>query len=178
MPYPKPLLSPTGMRRALDRIAHEIAEKNLSSAEVVIVGIQKGGTHLATRLHAILEKIWGHAVPFGLIDVNMHRDDHSQRLPQNIQPTSIPFDVTGKVVVLVDDVLFSGRTVRAALDAITDLGRPRSIQLAVLVDRGNRELPIKADFVGKDVPTALEERIEVRFKEDGVEEDAVTLIKP
>lgn len=178
MPTTKPLLSATGVRRALDRIGHEIAEKNLSSQEVVIVGIQKGGTHLAGRIQAVLEKIWGHPVPFGLLDVSMHRDDHSQRLPQNIQPTSIPFDVTGKVVLLVDDVLFSGRTVRAALDAITDLGRPKAIQLAVLVDRGNRELPIKADFVGKDLPTALEERIEVRFKEDGATEDAVLLNKP
>jgi pyrimidine operon attenuation protein/uracil phosphoribosyltransferase len=165
------------MRHALERIAHEIAEKNLASEEVAIVGIQKGGIHLAGRLKASLEKIWNHPVPFGLLDVSMHRDDHSSRLPQNIQPTSIPFDVTGKVVVLVDDVVFSGRTVRAALDAITDLGRPKAIQLAVLVDRGNRELPIKADFVGKVVPTALEERIEVRLKEDGANEDGVLLNK-
>lgn len=133
---------------------------------------------MAERLHKLIEKIWDHPVPLGFVDVSMHRDDHSQRLPQNIQPTSIPFDPAGKVVVLVDDVLFSGRTVRAALDAITDLGRPRAIQLAVLIDRGNRELPIKADFVGKDMPTGLEERVEVSWQEDGAEADAVRLIKP
>lgn len=178
MPYPKLLLSAEGVRRAIDRIAHQVAEKNAHTDQLALVGIQKGGVHLALRLQAALEKIWPHPVPAGFLDVNMHRDDHSQRIPPNIQPTSIPFDVTGRVVVLVDDVLFSGRTVRAALDALTDLGRPRAIQLAVLVDRGNRELPIKADFVGKDLPTALEERIEVSLKENGAEQDAVHLIKP
>jgi pyrimidine operon attenuation protein/uracil phosphoribosyltransferase len=178
MPYPKQLLNATGLARALGRIAHEIAEKNLNGTDVAVVGIQKGGTHLARRLQLALEKIWGHPVPLGLIDVSMHRDDHSHRLPQNIQPTSIPFDVTGKTVVLVDDVLFSGRTIRAALDAITDLGRPKAIQLAVLIDRGNRELPIKADFVGKELSTAVDERIEVRFTEDGTQTDAVELTKP
>jgi len=178
MPFSKTLLNASGIHLALDRIAHQIAERNGNSSEVAVVGIQKGGVHLATRLQKSLEKVWGHAVPFGLLDVNMHRDDHNQRLPNDIQPTTIPFDATGKVVVLVDDVLFSGRTVRAALDALTDLGRPKAIQLAVLVDRGNRELPIKADFVGKDAPTALEERIDVRLRETGAEQDAVLLIKP
>jgi len=177
MPYPKQLLNATGLARAVDRIAHEIAEKNLTGPDVAIVGIQRGGAHLSNRLKLALEKIWGHAVPYGLIDVSMHRDDHSHRLPQNIQPTNIPFDVTGKTVVLVDDVLFSGRTIRAALDAITDLGRPKAIQLAVLIDRGNRELPIKADFVGKELATTLDERIDVRFKEDGAENDSVELTK-
>ena len=177
MPYPKQLLNGTALNRALDRIAHQIAERNEHGNQVVIVGIQRGGVHLARRLQSVLHKIWHHDVPFGLVDVSMHRDDHNQRLPQNIQPTNIPFDLTGKVVVLVDDVLFSGRTVRAALDALTDLGRPRSIQLAVLVDRGNRELPIKADFVGKEVPTSLEERVEVSLREDGADGDAVRLIK-
>jgi pyrimidine operon attenuation protein/uracil phosphoribosyltransferase len=177
MPYPKQLLSNTALNRALSRIAHEIAERNEQGNQVVIIGVQKGGVHLAKRLQAALEKIWQHDVPLGLVDVSMHRDDHSQRLPQNIQPTSIPFDLTRKVVVLVDDVLFSGRTVRAALDALTDLGRPKAIQLAVLVDRGNRELPIKADFVGKEVPTSLEERVEVILQEDGATADAVRLIK-
>jgi len=178
MPYPKQLLNGTAVNRALDRIAHQIAERNENGNQVAVVGIQKGGVHLAKRLQKSLEKIWQHEVPLGLVDVSMHRDDHSQRLPLNIQPTSIPFDPTGKVVVLVDDVLFSGRTVRAAMDALTDLGRPKAIQLAVLVDRGNRELPIKADFVGKDVPTSLEERVEVSWREDNAESDAVRLIKP
>ena len=178
MPYPKQLLSGTAVHRALDRIAHQIAERNEQGTQVVIVGIHKGGVHLAHRLQKNLEKIWQHEVPLGLVDVGMHRDDHSQRLPQNLQPTSIPFDPTGKIVVLVDDVLFSGRTVRAALDALTDLGRPKAIQLAVLIDRGNRELPIKADFVGKEVPTSLEERVEVSLREDSSEADSVRLIKP
>jgi pyrimidine operon attenuation protein / uracil phosphoribosyltransferase len=177
MPYPRQLLTGTAVHRALDRIAHQIAERNEHGNQIAIVGIQRGGVHLAERLHKALEKIWHHPLPLGFVDVSMHRDDHSQRLPQNIQPTSIPFDPTGKSVVLVDDVLFSGRTVRAAMDALTDLGRPRAIQLAVLIDRGNRELPIKADFVGKEVPTSLEERIEVSWREDGAEADAVRLIK-
>lgn len=178
MPYPKQLLSSDGIRRAIDRIAHEIAERNEGGNQLALVAIQKGGVQLATRLQASLEKIWHHPVPLGFLDVNMHRDDHNERLPPSIQPTTIPFDVSGKVVVLVDDVLFSGRTVRAALDALTDLGRPKAIQLAVLVDRGNRELPIKADFVGKQVPTALEEHIQVSLKEIAAPEDAVTLVKP
>lgn len=177
MPDPKVILNSTSLSRALDRIAHEIAERNEKGDQVVMVGIQRGGIHLAARLKASLEKIWHHSVPIGLLDVNMHRDDHNQRLPQNIHPTNIPFDPTGKTVVLVDDVLFSGRTVRAALDALTDLGRPRAIQLAVLVDRGNRELPIKADFVGKEVPTTVQERVEVHLRENGAELDGVTLVK-
>ncbi len=161
----------------MDRIAHQIAERNEQGNQVAVVGIQKGGVHLAERLQKVLEKIWNHSVPLGFVDVSMHRDDHSHRLPQNIRPTNIPFDPTNKVVLLVDDVLFSGRTVRAAMDALTDLGRPRAIQLAVLIDRGNRELPIKADFVGKELPTSLEERVEVSWREDGAESDAVRLIK-
>lgn len=166
MPYPKQILSANGIDRALSRIAHQIAEKNEHNQHIVLIGIQRGGVHLAKRLGAALEKIWHHPVPGGLLDVGMHRDDFNQRLP-NMHPTSIPFDLTGKTVVLVDDVLFSGRTIRAALDALNDFGRAKTIQLAVLIDRGNRELPIKADFVGKEVPTTLDERIEVSLKEDG-----------
>jgi pyrimidine operon attenuation protein/uracil phosphoribosyltransferase len=172
------LLNASAISRVIDRIAHQIAERNSNGGEVAVVGIQKGGAHLAARLRDSLEKVWSHPVPFGLLDASMHRDDHSQRLPNSIQPTSIPFDPAGKVVVLVDDVLFSGRTVRAAMDALTDLGRPKAIQLAVLIDRGNRELPIKADFVGKEASTALDERIDVRLRETGAEEDSVFLIKP
>jgi pyrimidine operon attenuation protein/uracil phosphoribosyltransferase len=177
MPYPKEILNSITLNRALDRIAHEIGEKNERGEQVVLVGVQRGGVYLAARLRAGLEKIWCHTIPLGLLDVSMHRDDHSERLPQNIQPTNIPFDLTGKTVVLVDDVLFSGRTVRAALDALTDLGRPRAIQLAVLIDRGNRELPIKADFVGKTIPTTLQERVDVHLRENGSEADGVTLLK-
>jgi pyrimidine operon attenuation protein / uracil phosphoribosyltransferase len=170
------ILTPSALKRALTRIAHEIAEHNDTSAEVVIIGIQRGGVHLGKRLSGLLAGIWGQPVPVGTLDVGMHRDDLSHRISPNIYPTEIPFDVTGKTVVLVDDVLFSGRTVRSAMDALNDFGRPRRIQLAVLIDRGHRELPIKADFVGKNVPTSLYETIQVRLSEEGGE-DSVHLEK-
>lgn len=160
----------------LTRIGHEIAERNDDSKNVGLVGVQRGGVFLAERLGEVLKGIWGHAVPVGKLDVNMHRDDLNQQPAPNIHPTIIPFDVNGKTVILVDDVLFSGRTTRAAMDALNDLGRPRRIQLAVLVDRGHRELPIKADFVGKNVPTSLSEQIDVQLKEQGGE-DVVYLVK-
>jgi pyrimidine operon attenuation protein / uracil phosphoribosyltransferase len=128
---------------------------------------------LARRLGALLSGIWGSAVATGSLDVSMHRDDLDQRAAPNVQPTEIPFDVTGKTVVLVDDVLFSGRTIRAALDALNDFGRPKRIQLAVLVDRGHRELPIKADFVGKNVPTSMNEVVAVRLTEMGGADEVV-----
>jgi len=149
----------------LTRIAHEIAERNESSSQIVLVGIQRGGVPLAKKLSTTLAEIWKHPVPTGSLDVSMHRDDLAQRAAPDVQPTVIPFDVTGKTVVLVDDVLFSGRTIRAALDSLNDFGRPKRIQLAVLIDRGHRELPIKADFIGKNVPTALNEKIIVRDEE-------------
>ena len=121
----------------------------------------------------ILGKIWNHPVPVGTLDVSMHRDDLDQRAAPTVHPTVVPFDVTGKTVVLVDDVLFSGRTTRAAMDALNDFGRPRRIQLAVLVDRGHRELPIKADFVGKNVPTAPSEKIHVRLAQPGKDDEVV-----
>lgn len=170
------LLSGPAIGRALTRIAHEIAERNSVSAEVALVGIQRSGVHLAQRLNTILTGIWGHAVPTGSLDVSMHRDDLDQRLTPNVHPTLIPFNLNAKTVVLVDDVLFSGRTVRAALDALNDFGRPQYVQLAVLIDRGHRELPIKADFVGKNVPTALNENIRVELKETGGK-DEVSLEK-
>jgi pyrimidine operon attenuation protein/uracil phosphoribosyltransferase len=143
-----------------------VAERNDHSAEVVLVGIQRGGVLLAQRLAGLLAGIWGHPVPTGKLDVAMHRDDLDQRAAPEVLPTVIPFDVTGKTVVLVDDVLYSGRTVRAAMDAINDFGRPRRIQLAVLIDRGHRELPIKPDFVGKNIPTAHNERVQVDLQEE------------
>ncbi len=176
MPESTLILNASALQRALTRIAHEIAEQNDSSADVVVIGIQRGGLQVAQRLSALLAGIWGQPVPIGSLDVSMHRDDLDQRLSPNIHPTVIPFDVTGKTVVLVDDVLFSGRTVRSAMDALNDFGRPRRIQLAVLIDRGHRELPIKADFVGKNVPTSLAENIHVRVGEpEG--EDSVCLEK-
>jgi len=165
MPEPTIILDPAAMQRALARIAHEIAERNESSKEVVLVGVQRGGVHLSLRLASLLNGIWGHPVPVGALDVAMHRDDLDQQMAPKIHPTEMSVDITGKTIVLVDDVLFSGRTTRAALDALNDFGRPKRVQLAVLVDRGHRELPIKADFVGKNVPTALSERINVHLRE-------------
>ena len=176
MPDSNILLNATAINRALTRIAHEIAERNEKSNEVVLVGIQRGGVGIAHRLGKLLGSIWQHPVLVGCIDVSMHRDDLDQHLAPQVQPTVIPFDVNKKTVVLVDDVLFSGRTIRAAMDALNDFGRPSRIQLAVLIDRGHRELPIKADFVGKNVPTSLSQKIKVIVSEiEG--QDSVTLEK-
>jgi pyrimidine operon attenuation protein / uracil phosphoribosyltransferase len=177
MPDSTIILTAPAIQRALTRIAHEIAERNESGDDLVLVGIQRGGVPLAERLNSILAGIWGKAIPSGSLDVSMHRDDLDQRVAPNVQPTVIPFDVSGKTVVLVDDVLFSGRTIRAAMDALTDFGRPHRIQLAVLIDRGHRELPIKADFVGKNVPTAHSEKVHVRLSQTG-DEDTVVVQKP
>ncbi len=170
------ILNAQAIQRALTRIAHEIAEHNEDPAAVALVGIQRGGVLLAQRLALILSGIWTRPVPTGELDVGMHRDDLDHRVAPHILPTLIPFDVTGKTVVLVDDVLFSGRTIRAAMDALNDFGRPKQIQLAVLIDRGHRELPIKADFVGKNVPTAHTEIVHVTLSESG-QEDQVVLEK-
>lgn len=173
MPESTVILDAGAIQRALTRIAHEIAERNEQSAEVVLVGIPEGGVPLAQRLGKILSEIWKHTVPTGSLDVSMHRDDLDRRAAPKVHPTIMPFDVTGKTVVLVDDVLFSGRTTRAAMDALNDFGRPKKIQLAVLIDRGHRELPIKADFIGKNVPTAANEKIVVNLGE----KDEVTLAR-
>lgn len=170
------VLDADDLRRAHTRIAHEIVERNDNAQSIVVVGVQRGGIHLAERLGLLLKGIWGHPVPVGQLDVSMHRDDLEQHGVPNIQPTVMPFDINGKTVVLVDDVLFSGRTTRAALDALNDFGRPRRVQLAVLIDRGHRELPVKPDFVGKNVPTAINESIDVQLKETSGE-DAVYLEK-
>jgi pyrimidine operon attenuation protein/uracil phosphoribosyltransferase len=167
------VLNAAAIQRALTRIAHEITERNEVGAEVVLVGIQRGGVPLAERLATALAGIWGQPVPCGSLDVSMHRDDLDHRAAPQVHPTLIPFDVSGKTVVLVDDVLFSGRTIRAAMDALNDFGRPKRIQLAVMIDRGHRELPIKADFVGKNVPTSLAEKVRVRVGEAGLEDEVV-----
>ncbi len=171
------ILDAPAIQRALTRIAHEIAERNERSAEVALVGIPVGGDHLAARLAKVLATIWNHAVPVGILDTAMHRDDLDHRVAPTVHPTDIPFDVNGKTIVLVDDVLFSGRTTRAAMDALNDFGRPKKIQLAVLIDRGHRELPIKADFIGKNVPTSLDEKISLLLTEAGAPQDAVVLKK-
>jgi pyrimidine operon attenuation protein/uracil phosphoribosyltransferase len=177
MPDTSVILSATAIQRSLARIAHEIAERNEHPADVVLVGIQRGGVHIARRISLELKRIWNTDIPVGSLDISMHRDDLHQRLAPVLHATDIPVDITGRTVVIVDDVLFSGRTTRAALDALNDLGRPRRVQLAVLIDRGHRELPIRADFVGKNVPTAPSERVNVRLVEtDG--EDIACLEKP
>lgn len=172
------LLGPDDVRRAVTRIAHEILERDKGAEDVVLIGIANRGDDLARRLAAEIERIEGSAVPVGTLDITFYRDDIGRRSEAPVvRETSIAFDVTGRTVVLVDDVLYTGRTIRAALDALVDFGRPRAVQLAVLVDRGHRELPIRADFVGKNVPTRFDEVVRVALVEvDG--EDAVVLEPP
>jgi len=159
------LMDTEGIRRALTRIAHEIVEKNKGVDNVVLVGIRTRGVPIAERLAENIEKIEGKKPPVGVLDITLYRDDLSTLAYQPIvRPTELPVDITGKIVVLVDDVLYTGRTIRAALDAVIDNGRPKTIQLAVLVDRGHRELPIRADFVGKNVPTSSKEVISVQLQ--------------
>jgi pyrimidine operon attenuation protein/uracil phosphoribosyltransferase len=155
------------IRRALTRIAHEVVERNQGLEGLVVVGLQTGGVPLARRLAEELARVEGVTVPVGTLDVAFYRDDIGLRPVMPEAVTDIPFDLTGKAVVLVDDVLFTGRTVRAALDAMNDYGRPRAVQLAVMVDRGHRELPIRPDYVGKNLPTRRHEVVDVRT--DGVD---------
>lgn len=165
-------LSSEDISRALTRISHEILERNSGSSTVTILGIPTRGAHIATRLAKIIETIEGVPVQVGTLDVTLHRDDLRLRAPRPLMETSIPsMGVEGRTVVLVDDVLFSGRTIRSALDAIGEIGRPERVQLAVLVDRGHRELPIKADFVGKNLPTSKSQKVKVQLVEhDGLDE--------
>jgi pyrimidine operon attenuation protein / uracil phosphoribosyltransferase len=167
----KAVLTPEEIRRALTRIAHEILERTHGGDQVVLLGIPTRGVFLARRLAARIGEFEGSPAPVGSLDVTLHRDDLRLRPARALQRTEVPPDgVDGKTVVLVDDVLFSGRTIRAALDALNDLGRPRAVQLAVLVDRGHRELPIRADYVGKNLPTAHREKVRVQLAEfDGVD---------
>jgi len=160
-----------GLRRALTRISHEIVEKNHGTAGVALVGIRRRGAHLARRIREKIQEFEGVELPLGILDITLYRDDLKTVGPQpRVSGTEIPFDINDQVVVLIDDVLYTGRTVRAALDALIHVGRPRSIQLAVLVDRGHRELPIRADYVGKNVPTSRKEVIAVKVTEqDGVD---------
>lgn len=167
------VLDADGVRRSLTRIAHEILERNSGAASVVLVGIADRGDHLARRLAEEIRRIEGTEVPVGTLDITFYRDDIGLRAEApEVHETRIDFDVSGRTVVLVDDVLFSGRTVRAALDALVDFGRPSRVQLAVLVDRGHRELPLRADFVGKNLPTARTDDVRVAVTEvdghDGV----------
>ena len=164
------------INRALTRVAHEIIEKNHGIANVALVGIRTGGVYLAKRLAKKLQEIEGTAVPVGELDITLYRDDLNARKEHPVlRKTDIPFDITDLKVILVDDVLFTGRTIRAAMDGLIDLGRPGEIQLAVLVDRGHRQLPIKATYVGKNLPTALEETVEVYLEEAGTPDRVVLL---
>ncbi len=165
------------LRRALTRIAHEIVERNHGAEHVVLVGLYTRGVALAQRIGAAIEAFEGVSVPIGMLDISFYRDDIGLRPVAPLGPTEVP-DVTGKVVVLVDDVLFTGRTVRAALDALLELGRPRAVQLGVLLDRGHRELPLRADFVGKNLPTRSVEDVRVRLAEVDGGEDGVELWGP
>jgi pyrimidine operon attenuation protein/uracil phosphoribosyltransferase len=177
----KVVLKHDDLRRTLRRIAHEIAEKNPSSLALAVVGIHTRGAILARRLHAVLGELTGAELPIGDLDISFYRDDVGAQARSLAQPvvhaSHIDFDISERTVVLVDDVLFTGRTVRAGIDALFDYGRPQRVQLAVLCDRGHRELPIRPDYVGKNLPTAREERVNVRLEEiDGVDE--VTISEP
>ncbi len=168
-------LTDADISRALTRISHEILERNSGSTSITILGIPTRGAHLAYRLAAIIESIEGTPVQVGTLDITLHRDDLRLRAQRALMETSIPsLGVEGRTVILVDDVLFSGRTVRSALDALGEIGRPARVQLAVLVDRGHRELPIKADFVGKNLPTSLAQSVKVKLTEhDGSDEVSI-----
>jgi pyrimidine operon attenuation protein/uracil phosphoribosyltransferase len=168
------VMEPDDVRRALVRIAHEIVERNKGTTDLVIVGIRTRGVPLAERIATEIASFEGVDLPSGALDVTLYRDDVALRGPRNLEATTVPADLDGRVVVLVDDVLYTGRTVRAAFDAVLDLGRPRAIRLAVLVDRGHRELPIRADHVGKNLPTSAQEIVKVHVRDlDG--EDAVLI---
>ena len=170
------ILDRAGIDRALTRIAHEILEKNKGAKHVGLVGIQRGGVHLAKRLADKIKGIEGIEVPVGTLDITMYRDDLGTRKSQPVpQATEITFDIQDRSIVLVDDVIYTGRTIRAAMNSIMDYGRPRRIQLAILVDRGHRELPIRPDFVGKNLPTSSKEKVEVTLAEDGGEEKVIIL---
>jgi len=173
------ILDKEGIRRSLTRIAHEIIERNKGTDNLTLVGIRRRGVPLAERLAERIKDIEGRLVPVGTLDITLYRDDLTTLAYQPlVRSTEILFSVSGKTVVLVDDVIFTGRTIRAALDALIDLGRPRVIQLAVLIDRGHRELPIRADYVGKNVPTSGKEEVSVRLAEIDGEERVLILTLP
>ena len=166
------ILDKDTIRRSLMRLAHEIVERNRGTKGIALIGIRNRGAYLAQRLKDCIEIIENVKVPVGILDITLYRDDLTQIGPSPIvHKTEIDFDITDKNIILVDDVLYTGRTIRAALDALVDFGRPKSIQLAVLIDRGHRELPIRADYVGKNIPTAANESVEVRISEvDSIDE--------
>jgi len=170
----KELLNKKDIERIISRMAHEVIEKNKGTEDLCLIGIQRGGVHIAKRLSARIRDIETVDITVGSLDISLYRDDLGMRRDQPVvRKTDIPCDITGRKIVLVDDVLFTGRSIRAALDALMDFGRPAVIQLAVLIDRGHRELPIRADYVGKNIPTSMVEKIEVLLAEDSVEDRVV-----
>lgn len=172
------IMDADGIRRAVTRIAHEIVEKNKGTDDLVLIGIRTRGVPIAERIHKRISEFENANIPLGLLDITLYRDDLSTIDVQPIvHETRVPFSIDGKTVILVDDVLYTGRTVRAALDALIDLGRPQRIQLAVLIDRGHRELPIRADYVGKNVPTSNKEIISVCLDETDKAEEVLLLEK-
>ena len=171
------IIDEVGLKRTTTRLAHEILEQNRGAEHLVIVGIRTRGAYLAQRIIKQIAAIEGKNIPLGILDITMYRDDFRERLKQPVvQQTEIPFDLYEKNVVLVDDVLYTGRTTRAALEALMSFGRPARIQLAVLVDRGHRELPIKSDYVGKNIPTSIGEEVQVKMREVD-DEDCVLLVE-
>ncbi len=174
----KLVLDSASLERSLTRMAHEILEKNKGVGNLALVGIQTRGVTLAQRLQKEIQQVSGHSVFFGILDINLYRDDLTKVSEQPvIRKTEINFDLEGQTVVLVDDVLYTGRTVRSALDALVDFGRPKKIQLAVLIDRGHRELPIRADFVGKNIPTSENEIVHVHLTEKDGKDEVVVVEK-
>ncbi len=170
----KELMNKKDIERALTRMAHEIIEKNRGIEKLCLVGIQRGGVYLAKRLAIKITHIEKKGIPVGALDIAFYRDDLNIRKAQPVvRKTEVPFKVTNFKIILVDDVLFTGRSIRAAMDALMDLGRPAEIQLSVLIDRGHRELPIRADYVGKNIPTALSETVEVQLEEEGLEDRVI-----
>ena len=177
MPVSK-IMDQDHVRRAVIRIAHEILEKNKGTEQLCIVGIRTRGAVLAARIQKAIESVEGTTIPIGILDITLYRDDLTTIANQPVvRETQIEFDITGKKLILVDDVLFTGRTIRAALDALIDFGRPASIQLAVLIDRGHRELPIRADYVGKNVPTSQGQDVRVILSESDATEDQVVVVE-
>ncbi len=171
------ILTEDEIRRALTRIAHEILERNGGAKDLILVGMHTRGVPLARRLAGLIREFESEDVPIGELDIGLYRDDLSDGARPLMRRTDIPVDIQGQRIVLVDDVLFTGRSIRAAMDALNDFGRPREIQLAVLVDRGHRELPIRADYVGKNVPTSLDEEVQVRLAETDEADEVVLLRK-
>lgn len=172
------IMDAEGVNRALIRIAHEILEKNKGTGDICLVGIRTRGAFLANRIKECIQKIEQVEVPVGILDITLYRDDLTRASSQPIvHKTEIPFNIAGKKLILIDDVLYTGRTIRAALDAVTDFGRPAQIQLAVLIDRGHRELPIRADYVGKNIPTAEDDSVKVLLTETDDQDDKVVVKK-